>query len=166
MNSIAYMNSQKPKPTKESMALDAAMIKHGIQNAALAHHVGVSDGLVSQWRRGRRPVPAPHAPKVARFVDVQSPGMISAEYAQVHAAQTANAAPELAVHGVSDDLAIRRLENSVDSLRFAISAMTTAAVTHRQAEAQDVAKLIRKHAPPKFVRTGFLAELLQALDKA
>lgn len=164
MNSIAYMD--KPKPTHESAALDAAMNLQGIQNAALARHVRVSDGMVSQWRRGRRPVPARHAPKVAAFVEVQNPALISAEYAQVRAAQTGNAVAELAASDLPDDLAVRRLENAVDSLRYAMSAMATAMVTHRQAEARDVAKLIRKHVPPKFVRAGFLADLLQALDKA
>ena len=164
MNSIAYMD--KPKPTAESAALDDAMSRHRIQNAALARHVNVSDGLVSQWRRGRRPVPARHAPKVASFVDVQNPALISAEYAQVRIAQAGNAAVEMGTPGASNDLAIRRLENAVDSLRYAISAMATTAVTHRQAEARDVAKLIRKHVPPKLLRGGFLAELLQALDRA
>lgn len=160
------MDKPKTKPTAESSALDAAMNRHHIQNAALARHVKVSDGLVSQWRRGRRPVPARHAPKVAAFVEIQNPGLISAEYAEVRMAQAGNAVPQPDDSGLMDDLAIRRLENAVDSLRFAISAMATAAVIHRQAEARDVAKLIRKHVPPKFVRSGFLAEMLQALDKA
>lgn len=164
MNSIAYMD--KPKPTAESTALDAAMNKHGIQNAALARHVKVSDGLVSQWRRGRRPVPARHAPRVAAFVDVQNPGLISAEYGQVRAAQAGNAVAELATPGVPDDFSVRRLENAVDSLRNAVSAFATVMVIHRPTEARDVAKLIRRHVPPKLSRSGFLAELLQALDKA
>jgi len=166
MNSIAYMDKPKRKPTAESVALDSAMISHGVQNAALARHVKVSDGLVSQWRRGWRPVPAHHAPRVASFLDIPNPGLISAEYTQVRLAQSSNAVPEIGTASVSDDLRVRRLEGAVDSLRYAVSAIATAAVTHRQAEARDVAKLIRKHVPGKLVRTGFLAELLQALDKA
>lgn len=166
MNSIAYMDRPKPKPTTESRALDAAMINGGIQNAALAHHVKVSDGLVSQWRRGRRPVPAKHAPRVAGFLDLQDPGLISAEYAQVRAAQTGNAVAELAAPGVPDNLAMKRLEYAVDSLRYAMSALIAVMVTHRPAEARDAAQAIRKRVPPKFARSGFLADLLQALDKA
>lgn len=164
MNSIAYMD--KPKPTAESNALDAAMRNHGIKNAALARHVKVSDGLVSQWRRGRRPVPAHHAPRVASFIDLQNPGLISAEYAQVRTAQAGNAAVDFATHGTTDDLSVRRLENAVDSLRYAVSSLITVMVIHRPTEAREAAKAIRKHVPPKFARTGFLAELLQALDKA
>lgn len=164
MNSIA--NMKKLTPTPESAALDNAMADRRVHNATLARHVKVSDGLVSQWRTGRRPVPAHYAPKVAGFLDMQDPALISAQYAQVRAAQTGNGVAIPGVDAFPDDLALRRLENAIDELRHAVAAMITASIIHRPAEARDVAKAIRRHAAPRSLRSGLLAELLQALEKA
>lgn len=163
MNSIAYM----PAPTsREANAIAAAMVEQGLSNAAVAHHMGVSDGLVSQWKTGHRPVPAQHAPRLARMLNVADPSAISAQYAEVYSSQTGNAvALPVTIEG-RDDLSVPRLENAVDDLRYALAAITSAMILHRPAEARDVAKAIRKHVAAKRVRTGFLAELLRALDEA
>lgn len=168
MNSIAYMPKRPATPTKESEAIATAMRDHRLSNAMVAHHMHVSDGMVSQWKTGRRPVPATHAPKLATLLGVDDAAEISAAYSNVRTAQLGNTALAVAEQHpqYSDQLTIRRLENAVDSLRYAIAAITSATVVHRPAEARDVARLIRKHVPTPIARKGLLAELLQALDKA
>lgn len=167
MNSIAFM----PKgPPKEALALAAAMKNHGASNAAVAKHMGVSDGLVSQWKIGRRPVAPEHAPRLAKFLGISDPTQISAAYGRVQEGQVGNVVPlRDYAHASGDerrpDLVIARLENDIDSLRFALAAMASVMTVHRPAEAADVARAIRKHVPGKFVQQGYLRELLQALDK-
>lgn len=167
MNSIAFMSKGPPK---EAMALAAAMKHHGASNAAVAKHMGVSDGLVSQWKVGHRPVAAEHAPRLAKFLGINDPAQISAAYGRVQQGEVGNVVPLRDYPSTSGDerrtdLVIARLENDIDSLRFALAAMVSAMTVHRPAEAADVARSIRKHVPAKFVQQGYLRELLQALDK-
>lgn len=165
MNSIASM--EKKPPSREAMQLAAAFNSSGMTKAALAKHMGVSDGMVSQWVSGHRPVPPDKAPKLGKLLDI-APERISAKYAQVAEADVGNVAP---LHkswpsGEDErrpDLVIARLENDVDSLRYALAAMVSVMAIHRPAEGADVAKAIRKHVPAKFVKQGYLAELLKAL---
>lgn len=167
MNSIAGMD--RKTPAAEAKALDLAIRNSGTTNAAIARHLGISDAMVSQWRTGHRPMAAPYAPKLARFLDLADPGTISAAYANVHAAEQGNLAPMRAQEGDpagASARALHRMENALDDLRYALSAITAAMVSHRPAEARDVARTLRKHAPRKSVQDGFLADLLRALDKA
>jgi len=169
MNSIATMATKTP--SKETMRLSAAFSDSGMTKAAVATHMGVSDGMVSQWVSGYRPVPADKAPKLARLLGVADPGSISAKYAQVSEADSGNVVP-IRKEGSSsdddrrDDLKIARLENDVDSLRYALAALVSVMAVHRPAEGADVAKALRKHVPAKFVKQGYVAELLKALDRS
>jgi len=152
------------------MQLAAAFNSSGLTKAAVAKHMGVSDGMVSQWVSGHRPVPPDKAPRLGKLLDID-PVKISAKYAQISEADTGNVVP-LHKHRPSGDderrpdLVIARLENDVDSLRYALAALVTVMAVHRPAEGADVAKAIRKHVPAKFVKQGYLAELLKALGAA
>jgi DNA-binding transcriptional regulator YdaS (Cro superfamily) len=54
---------------KYSQAFADAMKRTGIRNTVVAAHVGkVGNNCVAQWRTGRRPIPAEHAPKVAALL--------------------------------------------------------------------------------------------------
>lgn len=160
-----------PTPSKEAMALAAAMTTSRLNNVAVAKHMRVSDGLVSQWVTGRRPVPPEKAVRLAAYVGTD-PERISAKYAATLTAQTHGNVVALPKDDGDDldprrlDLIVRRLENDVDSLRYALAAIVTVMTVHRPAEAADVAKMLRKHVPAKFVQQGYVQELLQALEKA
>jgi len=153
---------------KEALALAAAMAANRLKNVAVAQHMGVSEGQVSQWVTGRRPVPVDKAVRLAKYVGA-TPEQISAKYAEYSdSPDMGNVVPLRATkekEGLRPDLVIARLENDVDALRYAMSALVSAMVIHRPAEAADVAKVVRKHVPAKFVSHGFVAELLRALDK-
>lgn len=167
MNSIATMTKAAPPvPTRYSLALNAAIIGSGITKAAIASHMNVSPGMVSQWANGLRPVPAEKAQRLGDYLSVD-PAKISAKFAE-HWDTASNVVPLRQRAGeepLRQDLQIARLENDIDSLRFAVAALVSAMTVHRPAEATDVAKTIRKNVPQKFVRRGYLHELLQALDK-
>lgn len=148
------------------MALNAAIKDSGLTKAAIATHMGVSPGMVSQWANGGRPVPAEKAQRLGDYLSVD-PAKISAKFAQ-HWNTASNVVPLR--QGADEtplrpDLVIARLENDIDSLRFAVGSLVAAMTIHRPAEAADVARTIRKNVPQKFVRQGYLHELLQALDK-
>ncbi|UGB46967.1 helix-turn-helix domain-containing protein [Frateuria edaphi] len=172
MNSIASMAAKTPTstPSKEALALAAAMARAQVNNVSVARHMSVSDGMVSQWVTGRRPVPAEKAARLGAYLDVD-PRSISAKFnAMASSEAMGNVVPLRAGQAEGDeplrhDLVIRRLENDVDSLRYALSALVSVMTVHRPAEASDVAKTIRKHVPARYVQQGFVQELLQALDK-
>lgn len=156
-------------PSREALSLSAAMTASGLNNVAVAKHMGVSDGLVSQWVTGRRPVPPDKAVKLGGYVGV-APEAISAKYAATLSAQAeGNVVPHIS-ESIDDprrqDLIIRRLENDVDSLRFALGAAVSVMAIHRPTEASAFAKTLRKSVPAKFVQQGYIAELLRALEKA
>lgn len=163
------MTKQTATPTKESMAFAAALHESGLSNAAVALHMDVTPGLVSQWKLGRRPIAIEHAAKLARLVGLTDPGKICAQYAQLEADEHSNVVPLRQEAHADDerrpDLAIARLENDVDSLRYALGALVTVMASHRPAEGADVAKVLRKHVPSKFVKQGYIAELLKALER-
>lgn len=83
--------------------------------------------------------------------------------------QASNVVPLRMADGTTEerrhDLVIARLENDVDSLRYALGAVMTVMAVHRPAEGADVAKALRKHVPAKFVKQGYIAELLAVLDR-
>lgn len=148
-------------PTKETMALVAAIGARKL--AAIARDLGVTPGAVSQWKQGVRPVPADKAVQLGRLLGVD-PRAISASYADVVTQDGALALAPPAEESLRPDLVIRRLENDIDSLRIALASLVSAMRVHRPAEARDVAKVLRKQAPAKFVRQGYIRELLEALE--
>lgn len=168
MNSIALMSKTPIKPSKEAMAFAAALHDSGLSSAAVASHMDVTPGLVSQWKLGRRPVAIEHAAKLARLLGVDDPGRICAQYAALEADEHTNVVPLRNPKEVDErrpDLVTARLENDVDSLRYALAAMVSVMASHRPAEGADVAKALRKHVPAKFVGQGYIAELLKALER-
>jgi DNA-binding transcriptional regulator YdaS (Cro superfamily) len=65
---------------KYSQAFADAMKRTGLRNTVIATHVGkVGNNCVAQWRTGRRPIPAEHAPKVAGLLGIL-PEHISESY--------------------------------------------------------------------------------------
>lgn len=63
-----------------SQAFHDAMKRTGLRNVVIAAHVGkVGNNCVAQWRSGRRPIPAEHAPKVAGLLGIL-PEQISESY--------------------------------------------------------------------------------------
>lgn len=135
----------------------------GLTEEGVGAIVGVSQGQISHWTSGRLPVPAKRALKLAAALSIDDPGEISVAYRDV--VSRAKAAPP----GVDErrpDLMIARLENDIDALRYALGAIVTAMTAHRPAEAGDVARALRKHVPAKFVKRGYVHELLSVLEKA
>lgn len=161
---------EKKNLSKEALALASAMAAKGMTNAQVADYMDVSPGFVSQWLTDNRKVPWEKAERLAALLGVQ-PKQISAKYAQLAAARVAAGnVVQLPVKdgepsGMRQDLVISRLQNDVDSLRYALSALVAVMASHRPAEGADVARTIRKHVPAKFVNQGFVLELLKALDK-
>lgn len=151
------------KHTKESLALTAAIGTRS--NVAVANAIGVTPGAVSQWKQGTRPVPATLADVLGAYLGID-PATICAKYAILKAAG-AGALPTR-VDSTADqrrpDLIIRRLENDVDSLRLALGALAATMRVHRPAEAKDAARAIRRTVPAKFVRQGYIHELLSVLE--
>jgi DNA-binding transcriptional regulator YdaS (Cro superfamily) len=167
LNSIAFMSNG---PSKQALALAAAIAASGHNSAEVAEHMGVSAGLVSQWITGRRPIPPERAPKLAAFVGLE-PHALSDRYAEI-SSQVVNgprSRSSTPAHGAEDprrsDLVIARLENDIDSLRYALGALVAVMTVHRPAEGVAVAKTLRKSVPAKFVKQGYIAELLDVLER-
>jgi hypothetical protein len=65
---------------KFSQAFADAMDRTGTRNTVVAAHLGsIGYNNIAQWRTGRRPIPAEHAPKVAALLGVP-PESISENY--------------------------------------------------------------------------------------
>jgi DNA-binding transcriptional regulator YdaS (Cro superfamily) len=79
---------------KYTDAFVAAMDQAGIRSRTLAAHVGnITDNSIAQWRSGRRPIPAEHAPKIAKLLNVP-PETISQQYEKLlHSGTITSAAP-------------------------------------------------------------------------
>lgn len=88
---------------KYAQAFADAMNETGMRNTTVAAQLeGIGYNNVSQWRTGRRPIPADHAPAIAALLDVP-PERISKAYARrMHAesVRTASTAGVLAGGGV------------------------------------------------------------------
>jgi hypothetical protein len=129
--------------------------------------MGVTPGAAWQWIKGSRPVPATKAVRLAALLDIE-PQAICAKFAEI-AGVGGNVVP---LRDVSDEdirrpaLALRRVENDVDALRYALASIVVATVTHRPAEALAVAASIRRSVPKKYQDRGFVQELLVTLDAA
>jgi len=69
-------------PDKYTRAFADAMTATRTRNSEVAKRAGVIDNYVSQWRTGRRPIPAGRAPAVAELLGVP-PERISEPYARL-----------------------------------------------------------------------------------
>lgn len=65
-----------------AQALDTAIDQSGMRGDHLAKQIGATPNQLSQWRNGRRPVPAHYAPPLASLLSVR-PETISNAYARV-----------------------------------------------------------------------------------
>lgn len=169
MNSIAFMKSTAPEPTRESRILAAAIKASSAKKKDIADAVGVSAPELYQWETARRPVPPERAATLARVLGIDDPAQISAGYADV-AASTDGAlalATSQSTRGAEApaDLSIARLQNDVHALSLALGALTTVMVAHRPTEAQDVASALRRNVPAKFRDRGLIHELIQVLER-
>jgi transcriptional regulator with XRE-family HTH domain len=164
MHSIATMAKSNPEPTAAER-LASAMRTKGVKNVDLATYADVTPGAVSQWVKGRRPVPANKARAVAEFVGVQ-PEQISLKYGEIseqRGVYDLDAQPSETHDPLSLDKTINRIESDIDALRMAFGVLAGVMVAHRPAEAADVAKALRKHLSARFARQGFVHELLELL---
>jgi hypothetical protein len=73
---------------------------------------------------------------------------------------------ELPAPAISPEETIRRLQNDVRALNYALGAMVSAMTRLRPAEAQAVADLLRRRAPEQFLDYGLLPALLATMDAA
>jgi transcriptional regulator with XRE-family HTH domain len=73
---------------------------------------------------------------------------------------------ELPAPALSPDETIRRLQNDVRALNYALGAMVAAMTRHRPTEAKAVADLLRRRAPEQYLDYGLLPALLATLDAA
>lgn len=170
-NSIANMpkkTTPAPSPTPESRAFKAALDSCGMTQAAYSEALGVSSSLVAQWASGHRPIPAKRAQRAGELAGID-PRAISASYREVSESSGGNVVPIRRGQPIDErdsSLAIARLENDVHALNLAVGALAAAMVSHRPAEARDVAALIRRKAPAKFRDQGYLGALIAMLEKA
>lgn len=56
--------------------------------------------------------------------------------------------------------------DSIDALRYAVSALVAVTIDHRPREGVDMARALRRHVPPRLAKDGFVSELLKVLDAA
>lgn len=167
--SIALLSMKKaPAKSQESLALKAAWLASGLKKAAVADHMGVTPGAALQWIEGHRPVPATKAKRLGELLNV-APDRICAKFAEISEQHSSNVVPLRRDDGTDQrrpDLALRRVENDVDALRYALAGVVAVTVIHRPAEAVAVAAAIRRSVPKKFQERGFVQELLITLDAA
>jgi len=166
------MSTRDVTPTPESRVITAAIDAAGISKAAIADHMGVTPGLVSQWALGRRPVAATHAPKLAALLH-EEPERVSAAYrdamalsARVNGSAYAGEQGPTAMDERDRELVIARLENDVHALNLALGTLVAVMVQHRPREAEDAAGLIRRQVPSRFRDKGLIHELLTALERS
>jgi hypothetical protein len=151
-----------PKTTPFSLALRQAIRDAQKTHEDVADAMKVTPGLVSAWVTARKAVPAERAVPLATYLGC-APETISAGYAEI-AKQGAKVLTLPGSPALAPELAQSRVENDVDALRMALWALTGAMTAHRPAEAKDVLQMLRKAAPARFLRQGFLAELVAMLE--
>lgn len=165
------MSTKKP-PKKRPLTAEekqmAAVMKAAIAanpdltEESVGAQVGVSQGQISHWTGGRLPVPSGRAIKLASALGIDDPSSISVAYREL---QLQAARGESIGHEMRPDLEIARLQNDVESMRRVIAVMATVMMSHRPAEGASVVRALKKHVPVKFVRQGFVHELLATLEK-
>lgn len=168
MNSIATMPNRTRTLTAEALALKAAIKHSGLKNGPIAEHLGVSEGLISQWTTGHRPVPADKARPLAKLLGVKDPGLLSAAFNLTMAVHDEGVAylPALKDRAMRPDLVIARLENDIDALRYTVAALVATMTVHRPAEAADAARALRRMVPARFRESGLVHELASILERA
>lgn len=160
------MSKKRPlTPEEKQMAakMKAAITGNpDLTEEAVGAQMGVTQGQVSHWTNARLPVPARRALKLASILGIDDPGEISLDYRALAARMAANPS---AVSEIRPDLEISRLQNDIDALRGALAVMAAVMVAHRPAEGAAYARALRKHVPAKFVRQGFVHELIETLEQ-
>lgn len=166
-NSVTSMSNKRPlSPDEIRMAerMKSIIAKDpNLTEESVGVQMGVTQGQISHWTGGRLPVPAKRALKLATILGIDDPSEISLAYRELAGRMSSGEAQEVEVE---PDLAIARLQNDVHSLRIVLSVMATVMLSHRPAEGAAVARALKKHVPAKFARQGFVAELLQTLERA
>lgn len=77
------MPRKQPNPTTaEARTIRQAIATCGMSQIAIADHMEVSPGMVSQWVSGYRPVPAQKAVKLGWLIGAD-PSDISADFREV-----------------------------------------------------------------------------------
>lgn len=148
MNSIAVMKQPKPMPSDESRELKRAIEASGLSKAVIAAHNHVSPGAVSQWADGWRPVPPERAERLAKQLGVD-PRKISRRYAATHPPAE------------GDDAALS-VNEEIEAMQYAISALVSSAIHHRPVEAEAVRGALGK-VPLRLRERGLVRELLVSL---
>lgn len=158
----------KPRPA-EAAKLDTLLRASRRSARAFSDAIGADVTSVSQWRGGYRPMPAQYAAAAAKYFGIDDPGILSRGYREAAMAVRGNLALQRGESdmGITPDHAmILALRDAVDALRYVLAAMTAVTVTHRPAEARDVARAIRAHLPPELAEREMIQELLKVLDAA
>lgn len=119
--------------------------------AKIAADAGCSAAELYQWRSGIRPVPPERAEALARALQ-STPEKISPRYAGFPAGERSREQVD---------------EAELQSLKVAISLLSSVMAVHRPIEAKDAASAIRTapNIPPRLLKKGsFLQELIRTLD--
>lgn len=185
----------EPDDLPEAAVIDAAFRSTRVSNADVARRLDVDPSLVSQWRKGRRPVARHHAGELAGLLGVR-PERISRDYREAlelaqagRRGMTQDEVERYAVRGTgsgtpiwmqeaavmetqngygenSPEARLAQLEQEVHSLSLALASLASVMVQHRPVEAADAAASIRRQVPPKYRARGSLRELLEVLERA
>lgn len=161
MKKRAKGKAAAPVPTPYSRALATAIGDRKHEDIAGA--LGVTPGLVSAWSTGRKPVPATRAQPLADELGNVAPEAISEAYALIARQAGGKVLPMPGTPAVRPELALNRVENDIDSLRWFATVLVDVMRRHRQAEAADVLETIQRKVPRKFRDNGFLLELSEAM---
>lgn len=162
------MSEEKRTYTSEAKIIKGRMSDLGISAETVAARLDVSGGMVSQWRRGYRPVAANHAVALAKLLQVDDPSDISPAWRDIYRdvvdfyGLARNR--ERIMKSSADEL--KELQRQIDELQLVLAANAVTMTEHRPAEARDFAALIRKRTTPQEARGGFVADLLDDLGAA
>lgn len=144
-------------PAPEAIAFTAAIHASDMTKAAIAELVGVTPAFVSQWAKGKRPIPAERAAAVAQLLNVD-PCTISASYRSwLHSIGTA-------ARDSSPTGELAELRRTVEQLKTVALVMATTMARHRPIEARSAAALIRKYATQEQHESGLLPDVLSRLS--
>lgn len=135
--------------------------------AAAADAIGCPRGTVGMWESPSSDVKtvARYLLRVAKAYKVRPEYINSGEGPDGYPWTTGEVV-ELPAPAPSPDETIRRLQNDVRALNYALGAMVAAMTRLRPNEAQAVAELLRRRAPEQYLDYGLLPALLATLDAA
>jgi hypothetical protein len=152
-----------PVPTPYSKALAKAIGERRHEDIAGA--LGVTAGLISAWVTGRKPVPATRAQPLADELGNVEPEAVSEAYALIARQAGGKVLAMPGTPAMRPELALNRVENDIDSLRWFATVMVDVMLRHRPAEAADLLATVQRRVPRKFRDNGFLLELSEAMAK-